>query len=125
MKLLNIILARAGHRCAWCDSKLAPNARTVAERPCIDFLDGVATNREPSNMVASCFGCASTRQSEWPRGEPYTTPRAVAILGASIAGPSTFSVYLDSLTAQLAPGVAFEMALARVEAQRWQELEAA
>jgi hypothetical protein len=37
---------------------------------------------------------------------------------ASIAGPSTFSIYLDTVRSDLAPGVAFQAALARVEAQR-------
>lgn len=131
-RLLDFILTRAGYRCAWCDTNLRCvyrllDGRSVASwergRACIDCLDVDMSNRSPSNMVASCFECALARQSEWPAGTRYTTLDAVTILGSSIAGPSTFSIYLDSVRTDLAPGVAFNAALARVEAQRWAELE--
>lgn len=124
-ELIQAVLRRGGHRCAWCDCKLDHRARYVYERPCIDYLDGDAANRAPDNTVASCFGCAATRRSEWLAGTRYTIATARALLSESIAGPSTFAVYLDSVRDDLAPGVAFEAALARVETQRWAELEVA
>lgn len=107
--LLDAILRRADHRCAWCGCKL--------------LLLGVVCKLDASEndsvMVASCAECAREYAKYWPAGQSYSVENAKRFLGrCPRTGSGPFVDHLEGKTHGRGYLLPFNTALARVEAQR-------
>jgi hypothetical protein len=116
------VFIRAGWRCAFCACNLAKPVR-VADEPTVCALD---VRGDDSSIVASCMACAGQYARHWPNTCAYSVEAARRILGLydghAVSGP--FVDYLEScVPAKLGIRTPFSMALARIEAQRHQELD--
>lgn len=124
VEIINAVLARGNHVCAWCACKL--NTGRVADQGVVCCLD---TSENDSSMVASCVACMREFHVWFhPLGTPYNVENARRILGRCDALKSApFCDYLDRVCKfdpdapeRMKKGLLtpFSTALARIEAQR-------
>lgn len=109
--LLDAILRRANHRCAWCGCKLILSGVVCR----LDVLEN------DSSFVASCRECAGEYAKRWPMTRAYSVENAKRFLGrCPRTGSGPFVDYLEARVRVMRRGIftPFSTALARVEAQR-------
>lgn len=122
-EIINAVLVRGGHHCAWCACKL--NTGKVADQGVVCVLDN---SENDSSMVASCTTCNMEFRKWWSGRLPYSREMARRLLGREPAFKSgPFEDYLD-LVCKFNPDIPsrakrgyqtpFSTALARIEAQR-------
>lgn len=107
--LVNAVLSRGGHRCAWCTAKLGTSGVVCY----LDVLDS------DSSMVASCRECAGEYAKWWPFARAYSPVNVERFLGrCPHTQSSPFLDYLEKRMAGRGYQNPLHAAIARIEAQR-------
>ena len=110
------VLARGNYRCAWCDAKIYTGRKCDEGTVC-----KLGLCESANMMVSSCVSCARLFATYWPAGVEWSIGAAVNKLGPdNVVESAPFVDYLFAATGDLR---CFDNALARIEAQRNQELD--